>query len=102
MKEKEEYFIKYTQGYDNSCRHLSKTLKNVTVQPKNAYKLEFADHLWLQFLDQPQYDIVLFVIITFHLYNILLKNMEIWNMSSDIITFNEELGITFKINYRTS
>ena len=26
----------------------------VTVQQNNARKLEFADHLWLLFLDQPQ------------------------------------------------
>ena len=37
----------------------------VSVQPKNACKLEFADHLWLPFLDQPQSDIVFFAIITF-------------------------------------
>ena len=32
----------------------------VTDQPKNACKLEFADHLWLPVLDQPQSDIVVF------------------------------------------
>ena len=26
----------------------------VTVQPKNACKLEFVDHLWLPFIDQTQ------------------------------------------------
>ena len=26
----------------------------VTVQPNNSCELEFADHLWLPFLDQPQ------------------------------------------------
>ena len=26
----------------------------VTIQPKNACKLEFLDHLWLPFLRQPQ------------------------------------------------
>ena len=36
--------------------------------PKNACKLEFADHLWLQFLDQPQSDIVVVAIINFHIY----------------------------------
>ena len=29
-----------------------------TVQPKNACKLEFVDHLWLHFLDQPKSDIL--------------------------------------------
>ena len=31
-----------------------------TVQPKNACKLEFVDHLWIPFIDQPQLDIVVF------------------------------------------
>ena len=37
----------------------------VTVHPKNACKLEFVDHLWLPFLDQPQSDIAVFVVINF-------------------------------------
>ena len=44
----------------------------VTVQPKNAYKLEFVDHLCLPFLDQPQSNIVVFELITFQTYNILV------------------------------
>ena len=32
----------------------------VTVQPKNACKLEFEDYLWLSLLDKPQFDIVVF------------------------------------------
>ena len=32
---------------------------------KNVCKLKFADYLWLPFLDQPQYDIVVFEIINF-------------------------------------
>ena len=46
----------------------------VTVQPKNACKLEFVDHLWLPFLDQPQSDMVVFAIINFRIYNICCKN----------------------------
>ena len=46
---------------------------SVTVQPKNAYKLEFEYHLWLLFLEQPQSDIVVFAITTFQVYNILVK-----------------------------
>ena len=38
---------------------------SVTIQPRNTCKLKFVDHLWLQFLDQPQYGIVVFAIITF-------------------------------------
>ena len=44
----------------------------VTVQPKNACRLEFVDHLWLTSLDQTQYYIVVFAIITFQIYNILV------------------------------
>ena len=42
---------------------------------KNAYKLEFSDHLWLTFIDQHQPGILVFAIITFHIYNILVKNL---------------------------
>ena len=37
----------------------------VAVQPKNACKLESVDHLWLPFFDHPQYEIVVFAILTF-------------------------------------
>ena len=33
---------------------------SVIVQIKNAYKLEFVDHLWLPFIDEPHSDIVVF------------------------------------------
>ena len=45
----------------------------VTVQPKNACKLEFSDHLWIPFIDQPQSEIVVFAMITFNIYNILVQ-----------------------------
>ena len=44
----------------------------VTFQPKNACKLESADHLWQPFFDQPHSDTVVFAIITFHTYHILV------------------------------
>ena len=44
----------------------------VTVQPKNTFQLELADHLWLPFLDQPQSNIVVFSIIIFQVYNIMV------------------------------
>ena len=46
--------------------NIYQTNKNlfVVVQPKNACKLGFSDHLWLPFLDQPQSKIVVFAIIT--------------------------------------
>ena len=31
---------------------------SVIIQPKNAYKWEFSEHLWLPFLDQPRSEIV--------------------------------------------
>ena len=31
-----------------------------TIQPKNTCKLEFSHNLWVQFIDQPQYEIVVF------------------------------------------
>ena len=53
---------------------IHQTNKNlyVTVQPKNACKLEFADHLLLQFLDPPRSEIVVFPITNYHIYNIIL------------------------------
>ena len=45
------------------------------VQPKNACRLEFACHLWLQFPDQPQYYIVVFSGNTFHIYKILITRV---------------------------
>ena len=34
----------------------------VIVQPKSACKQEFADYLWIPILDQPQSDIVVYVL----------------------------------------
>ena len=48
--------------------------KFVTVKPKNVCKLEFADRLWLPFLDKPKSDILVFTINIFHIYIILIKN----------------------------
>ena len=62
----------------------------VTVQPKNACKLEFVDHLWLPFIDQPQSDILVFEIITFHIYNIIISKRKHGIGPIDIITFNEK------------
>ena len=47
------------------------------------------DHLWLTFLDQPQYDIVVFAIINFHIYNILVSKCKHGIGPIDIFTFNE-------------
>ena len=61
----------------------------VTVQPNNECKLEFADILWLPFVVQPQYDIVVFSIITFQIYNILVTKWKHGTVTDDLITFNE-------------
>ena len=74
---------------------------SVTVQPKNACKLESADHLWLTFLDQPQSDIVFFAIFTFLIYHILLTIWKSGTVPNNISTFNEELQLFSIINYRT-
>ena len=63
----------------------------VIVQPKNACKLEFVDHLWIPFNDQPHSDIVVFEVITFHIYNILVPEWKHGIGPIDIITFNDEL-----------
>ena len=63
----------------------------VTVQPKNACKLEFADNLLLPYLDQPQSDIVVFAIIIFHIYNILVTKCKHGIASDYLIAFIDEL-----------
>ena len=63
----------------------------VTVQPKNSCKLEFLDHLWLPFIDQSKYDILVFAIINFQIYNILVSKCKHAIGPIDIIKFNEEL-----------
>ena len=63
----------------------------VTVQPKNACKLEFADHLWIPFIDEPQSFIVVFTVINFPIYNILVTKCKYGIGPNGIITFNEEL-----------
>ena len=68
---------KYTQVCKDSCL--------------NACKLESADHLWLPFLDQPQSEIVVSVIITFHIYDIIVTKWKHGIGPNNIITFNEEL-----------
>ena len=62
------------------------------VNPKNLCKLEFTDHLWIQYLDQPQSNVVFFEIITsvcIHICNITENEIS----TNDIITFNEGLEI---------
>ena len=52
-------------------------------------RLEFVDHLWLSFLDQPQSGIVVFEIVNFYIYNILVTKWKHRIVPNDIITFNE-------------
>ena len=60
----------------------------VTFQGNNACKLEFADHLWITFLDRTRSDIVFFAMITFHIYNILVTKRKSVIGANYIITFN--------------
>ena len=63
----------------------------VTVNPKNTYKVEFPDNLWLPLIYQPQSDEIAFEIILFGVY----KNISItWKNEisvDDIVRFNEQL-----------
>ena len=51
----------------------------VTVNPKNTCKLEFSNHLWLIFIDQPQSDVVVISVITFQIYKMLVTKLKTWN-----------------------
>ena len=53
--------------------------------------MEFADHLWLPFLDQQQYEIVAFAMITFQIYNIMVTKGNHGIGPNYLITFNEKL-----------
>ena len=72
--------------------HQNNKMFSVIVQPKNACKLEFAYNLWLLFINQTHSDILVFAIITFHIYNITVTKCKHGIGPYDIITFNEELN----------
>ena len=46
----------------------------VTVHLRNAYRVEFYDHLWIPLLYQLQLRVVLFAIISFGIYKYLVRN----------------------------
>ena len=69
--------------------HKTKKKFSVTFQTKNVRKLEFADHLWIPFIDQTRSDIVFFAIITFHIYNILVTKWKHGIGPNDVIIFNK-------------
>ena len=64
----------------------------VTVQPKNAIKLEFVDYLQLPFIDQPQSEIVVSAVINFQMYNIIVSKWKHGIGPIDIIKFNDKLS----------
>ena len=71
-------------------------MKEVKFSPlqfnkKNVCKLEFVDHLWLPFIDQPQSHILDFVVITFQICNIIVSKWKHGIGPIDIITLNGEL-----------
>ena len=45
----------------------------VMVHPKDACDLELNYYFWLQLLNEPQSDVVVFAIITLHIYKIWYK-----------------------------
>ena len=51
---------------DLICQNNNKLF--VMINLRNTCKLEFADHLWIPSMDQPQSDVVVFAIIYFHIY----------------------------------
>ena len=53
--------------------HICQTNKNLflMVNNKNSCKLEFSDHLWIPFINQPQSDVLSYEIISFKIYKIL-------------------------------
>ena len=63
----------------------------VTFQLTNACRLVCIDHLWLTFLEPNQYDIVLFEIITLHIYNIIVTKGQHGIGHNYIIALNESL-----------
>ena len=65
----------------------------VIVQPKNTCKLELVDHLWLPFIDQRQYDIVVFAINIFLIYKIIVSKWKHGIGPDDIITFDKKFEI---------
>ena len=48
-------------------------------------------HLWIPFIDQPQSEVVVFAMITFHIYTILVKKRKYGIGPNNIFSFNEEL-----------
>ena len=91
-EEQNDMWYKYTQGYANSRQYISNKLKFICYSStKNKCKLEFAYHLWLPFLDQPQFDILVFEMINYQIYNIMETEWKHGIGPNDIITFNEEL-----------
>ena len=73
----------------------------MTINPQNACKLEFDGHLWLPFLDQPQSEVVVFIIITFQIYKIIVTKYKNEIFLNGVITFNEKIDF-FNINFITS
>ena len=54
--------------------------------------MESVDHLWLPFLDQPQYDIVVFEVLNFRIYYIIVSKWKHVIGRIYIITSNDEIG----------
>ena len=94
MKEIE---INVMKIYTGLCKFLSEFIREKKFvcysSTENSCKLEFADNLWPQFLDQRQSDIVVFAITAVQIYKIMVKKWKHVIGPYDIIDFNEELEL---------
>ena len=63
---------------DRICKNNKKLF--VTVNTQNACKLGFSDRSWLPSLNQPQSDVVVFEIISFHILKKNCSRMKTWNI----------------------
>ena len=92
MKEKEGDVIEiYTRLLEFLLIFTKEIKSSMLWFNQKLCRLEFADHLRLPFLDQPQYDILVFAMITFQIYHILVSKWKHGIFHIDIITFNEWL-----------
>ena len=60
----------------------------MTVHPKISYKVEFYDHLWLPFINQPQTEKVIITLISFDIYTFMVIKWNNGISENDKIRFN--------------
>ena len=68
---------------------------------QNVCKIEFSNHLWLQFLDQTQSYVVVFTVIYSDIYKILVTEWKYGISTNDIITLiNNYQRLQFTLVFR--